>query len=373
MKNPFVTNGYVAPEYFCDREKETKQLVSFLTNGNNVALISPRRIGKTDLIRHVFHQDEIKDHYYTFLIDVYSTRNLSEFVSIFGATILERLKGTGRKAWEQFLGFLTSIKAQIGFDSNGQPSWTVGFGKIDDPMLTLDEIFRYLQQASMPCLVAIDEFQQIAKYAGGENVEATLRTYIQRCSNANFIFSGSQRHMMDEMFTSSARPFYQSVIIYNLQTLPLEKYVEFCKYHFNKCGKVLESDVVPMLYEKFNSTTAYMQKIMNLMFADTPVGGTCKVGMIDDAISTILDISADSYRNLLYQLPDKQKELLEAIAREGEVTDVSSGAFVQRIGFQSSSSVVSALKGLIDKDLVTRNLATYSVCDQFLALYITQR
>ena len=59
MKNPFVTNGYVSPEYFCDREKETAKIVSLLTNENNIALISPRRLGKTDLLRHCFGQPEI--------------------------------------------------------------------------------------------------------------------------------------------------------------------------------------------------------------------------------------------------------------------------------------------------------------------------
>ncbi len=81
MINPFVTNGYVGAEYFCDRVQETSDIVSLLRNGNNLALISPRRYGKTDLIRHCFDQEEIKDKYYTFIIDIYSTKSLAEMVS----------------------------------------------------------------------------------------------------------------------------------------------------------------------------------------------------------------------------------------------------------------------------------------------------
>ena len=80
MNNPFVTNGYVSPKYFCDRETETKDITTLLLNGNNIALISPRRYGKTDLIRHCFSQPEVEEHYYTFIVDIYATRSLREQV-----------------------------------------------------------------------------------------------------------------------------------------------------------------------------------------------------------------------------------------------------------------------------------------------------
>lgn len=83
MNNPFVTNGYVSPKYFCDRETETKDITTLLLNGNNIALISPRRYGKTDLIRHCFSQPEVAEHYYTFIVDIYATRSLRDFVNKF--------------------------------------------------------------------------------------------------------------------------------------------------------------------------------------------------------------------------------------------------------------------------------------------------
>ena len=85
---------------------------------------------------------------------------------------------------------------------NGQPTWGIGLGAITNPSATLDEIFSYLNNAGKPCLIAIDEFQQITKYADDPNIEAALRTHIQRCSNAHFVFSGSHRHLMGAMFTS---------------------------------------------------------------------------------------------------------------------------------------------------------------------------
>ena len=193
--NPFITTGYAGAAYFCDREQETADLTRMLVNGNNVALISPRRYGKTNLIRHCFAQPNIVDNYYTFIIDIYSTKSVADLVYRLGLSILETLKPMGRKTWEKFVAVLASVRQGIGYDSIGNPSWMMSIGDIATPTTTLEEIFYYLEHADKPCIVAIDEFQQITQY-GDELIEATLRTHVQYCTNTHFIFSGSQRHMM---------------------------------------------------------------------------------------------------------------------------------------------------------------------------------
>jgi AAA+ ATPase superfamily predicted ATPase len=187
MKNPFVTNGYAGAEYFCDRVQETEILRELLLNENNIALISPRRIGKTDLIWHVFDNPEIQKNYHCFVVDIYATKNLSDFVNMLGKALVDELRPKGRKAWEKFVTMVASLRSEITFDINGMPVWGVGIGSINNPTVTLDEIFTYLEKADKPCLVAIDEFQQITRY-GDETIEATIRTYVQRCTNAHFIF-----------------------------------------------------------------------------------------------------------------------------------------------------------------------------------------
>lgn len=371
LENPFVTTGYVSAEYFCDREQETADIIRYLKNGNNVALISPRRYGKTDLIRHCFVQKEIADNYYTFIIDIYSTKSVSDMVNRLGRTILESLKPKGRKAIDTFLEFVSSLRAGITFDLAGNPSWTFSVGDISSPASTLEEIFIYLQNAEKPCLVAIDEFQQITKY-GDDNIEAALRTQIQYCSNAHFIFSGSQRHLMGAMFTSPARPFYQSVTIYSLKLLSLEKYSQFCVHHFSACGKQLAPDVVPTLYQRFDGITFYLQRVMNELFSLTPQGAICSRERIDEAIDNILRNSAFIYEDLMYQLPEKQTLVLQAIAKDGKATNLTSGKFVKKHGLLSSSSVKSALPALIDKGLITNELGCYQVYDKFLELWINQ-
>lgn len=370
MNNPFVTNGYAGPEYFCDRVEETKYLTSLLTNENNVALISPRRLGKTDLIRHCFAQEEIKSHYYTFIVDIYATQSLTDLVNLLGRSILETLRSKGRSTWERFIQIVASLRSEITFDINGMPSWSVGVGSISDPSTTLDEIFKYLASADRRCLIAIDEFQQITHYSDNSNVEAALRTHIQRCANANFVFSGSQRHLMGEIFMSASRPFYQSVTIFNLKPIPVDKYQAFASSKYKEAGKQLSDDVVPALFERFNNITSYIQKLMNYMFQATPVGEECTADMIDKGIDFILDLSADTYEAMLYQMPAKQRETLLAIARERVATGVAGSKFVRRHRLTSASAVISAVKGLLEKDFITRERDSYWVYDQFFQLYL---
>ena len=371
IDNPFVTNGYAGPEYFCDRVDETTMLTNLLTNGNNVALMSPRRVGKTDLIRHSFQQENIRDDYYCFLIDIYATNSLHDFVSVFGKSILDALKPKGRKVWEGFLNALLSVRSEISFDINGNPLWGLGVGAMVPPQTTLDEIFAYLAAAEKHCLVAIDEFQQILYYNDHQNVEAALRTQIQKCTNANFIFAGSQRHMMSEMFLSPSRPFYQSVMPMSLDPIPLDRYWAFAEPQFAKNGdRRISYEVVASVYQRFEGITANVQRIMNMLYMLTPKGETCGTEMIDKAIDTYLQLSSAYYSELLRQMPEKQRNVFLAIAAEEKVKSISGGKFVRKYRLPSTSSVVSAVKGLLEKDFVTQNDNVYSVYDRFFQLWI---
>lgn len=369
MKNPFVTNGYAGSEYFCDRVQETAILRELLLNENNVALISPRRLGKTDLIWHLFSAEDIRKNYYCFVVDIYATKNLGDFVNMLGKAVIDELRPKGRGVWEKFINIVSSLRSEISFDMNGMPSWSVGLGAIANPAVTLDEIFTYLNQADRPCLIAVDEFQQITRY-NDETIEATIRTYVQRCTNAHFIFSGSQRHIMDGMFTSPSRPFYQAVTIVNLQPLDLEVYTDFCVGKFAQAGKNLDRDVVSLLYTRFEAVTSYMHRIMNVLYSRTEKGGACVASMVDEAIDFIIRISSDTYESLYYQMPEKQRLLFLAIAREGKARQITGGDFIRRHNLNSASSVDSALGGLLEKDFITKDKDSYSLYDQFFTLWL---
>lgn len=369
--NPFVTSGYAGEEFFCDRKKETKDIVSLLTNGNNLALISPRRIGKTDLIRHCFAQKEIADNYYCFIIDIYSTLCVEDFINKLGKTILEVLKPKGKMIYGRFISFIKSLTTGISYDINGTPSWSVGVGDIKSPSTTLDEIFDYLKNADKPCIVAIDEFQQITKYKDG-NIEADLRTHIQYCSNAKFIFSGSQRHLMGNIFTSPNRPFYQSVTIINLPIIDKPKYLEFCLDNFAKANKKIDVAVIDQLYDDFEGVTFYLQKVMNILFSWTDSRKKCSLEMYYESIDYIINFTAPIYVDLYSQLPEKQRQVMLAICEEGKAKNITSGDFAKKHGLPSPSSVSSAVKGLLERDLITISNGAYMVYDKFFEIWMSR-
>ena len=367
VDNPFITYGYESAEYFCDRNEETNTLTSLLVNGNHVALISPRRMGKTGLLRHCFAQSQMQEKYNIFLIDIYATKNLQDFVFQMGRSIVLRLKTRGRDAIDRFLSFVTSLRTGISFDGQGNASWNLGVGEIKTPSFTLEEIFNYLKESDKRCIVAIDEFQAIADYPE-QNVEEMLRTYVQDCRNAVFVFSGSQKHMMSEMFSSPARPFYQSTSMMFLKPVALPEYEAFAKRHFEKAKKHIADGVVKAIYERFEGTTWYLQKVLNQLFATSD---NVEVDDVDKAVTQIIMQNEEAYKDTLFQLTVRQRDLLVAIGHEGKASRITGMQFVKRHHLSSASSVQKAAQILVEKQLLTHQQGVYEIYDKFLSEWLS--
>ena len=111
-------------KYFCDRKEETRHLLQLLENGNNVSLIAPRRIGKTGLIENLFHLQQVKKDYYTFLIDIYATKNIEEMIAAMGSSMFSSLRLLGTKVMQKFTGILNFTLWHI-IDAMGNPSWNL--------------------------------------------------------------------------------------------------------------------------------------------------------------------------------------------------------------------------------------------------------
>lgn len=369
--NPFVIGKYVSDEFFCDREKDTELVKKQITNGRNMTLIADRRIGKSGLISHVFAQPDIQQDYYTIIVDLFATNSLSEMVSIWGKELYRQVQIQSKSWRDKFFDVLTSLRVGLKYDPvSGMPTFDLGMGDISMPKLTLDQIFDYLEMADKPCVVAFDEFQQIMYYPE-KNIEALLRTYVQRCKKTQFIFAGSRKHMMTEMFLSPARPFYQSTINLGLDLIPLEIYVDFAQKMFKRGEKAIEADAVEEIYNTYHGVTWYLQLLMNEMYYLTPKGGTCTKESIEPAIQNTLRVQESTFLNLLANIPPRQKELLFAIAKAGIAENINSSEFIQKYKLQSSSSIQSALKGLEEKDIVICSVdKKWRIYDTLLEQYI---
>ena len=370
--NPFIVTGKIGPEYFCDRVNESARLVKSIINGNNLVIISPRRMGKTGLIQFCYDKPEISEEYYTFFIDILHTSSLQEFTYLLGRDIYETLLPRSRKMANLFIQTIKSISGKFGFDpTTDLPTFNVELGDINRPEYTLDEIFQYLSNADKPCIVAIDEFQQIAKYSE-RNIEALLRTHIQKSVNSHFIFAGSERHMMQEMFSSSARPFYHSADILELKAIVPEIYIPFIIGHFEKRNRKIAKENVEKVYNLFQGHTYYIQKTFNESFADTLEGEECTLEIIQAAIDNMIASNDTIFREILSNIPEKQKELLYAIAKDGEAEHIMSANFIKRHSLASASSVQSAAKKLLERDIVTEINKVFSVTDRLFAMWINK-
>lgn len=371
IENPFVVGKYVSDEYFCDRKAETEFLKKQIVNGRNVALISERRMGKSGLIQHTFAQKDIQDDFNTFFIDIYATGSLPEFVYMLGKAVFEKLKP--QKTWwfEDFFRIVESLR--IGFKMDpvtGEPELDIGIGDIKKPETTLDEIFLYLEKSGKKNIVAIDEFQQIGEYPQ-KNVEALLRTRIQRCTTTQFIFAGSKKHMMSNMFHSPAKPFYQSVITTGLMPIPVEIYTLFAQELFEERGKKLDAEVAGKVHAAFCGTTWFVQMMMNELFSLTPARGRCTEDMIETAMQNIIQVQEYSYMEILAnRLSARQKQMIQALARDRKATAITSSEYINRHRLGSASSVQAAIRPLIDGDLVTKDDDGYRISDYFFSEWL---
>lgn len=370
LNNPFVIGKYAGEHYFCDREIESNELIDNLLNSRNTVLVSERRLGKTELLCHCLGQKNIAKNYNIFSFDIYATNSFQEFVYVFSKEITKKLKPKGKKIIEKFLNIFTSLRGNFKIDANtGEPSFELSIGDIVSPETTLDEIFSYIDNSEKPCIVAIDEFQQIGKYSES-NVEALLRTKIQHCPNCTFIFAGSEKDMLINMFNSAAKPFYQSATFMQLDKIDFEKYKTFAIGLFEENKKNISEDFVKLAYSKADGVTLYIQMIMNELYSITPKNGCVTQELFDMSFDTLLKKQSFMYVNILSDISIRQKELLFAIAKEGKANEITSGNFIKKYNLKSASSSQASLKGLIDRRLVNKDKDCYLISDRLFRWWL---
>lgn len=366
--NPFLVAGYFSPEYFCDRETETAKIISALDNDRNISLMSPRRLGKTGLIHHVFYNIMKTDtNVACIYFDIFSTQNLNDFVRIFAESVLGKIDEGIEKTMKQFVAYFKSFRPVLTYDSlTGTPEVSV---KIDPENVnsSLQEVFAYLKQSNKRCYIAIDEFQQVANYP--ENgTEALLRSYIQFLPNVKFIFSGSRLHLMNEIFLSAKRPFYQSTQILSLGTVVPDVYFLFAGKHFQENGFKISRECFDYIYAMFEGHTWYIQMILNRLYEYRE--DIISNDLVNYSIRELLEENAYSYQELLNAYSAVQVNLLRAVAKEKIVPQINSGDFISGYRLKNASSVSRSLSKLIENELIYKTEKGYVVYDRFLSIWL---
>lgn len=369
--NPFFLAPHTPSQYFCDREKETADLVQYLENGSNVALISPRRYGKTGLIYHIFDTLKAKkSKYELYYVDIYSSRNADDFIALLAESVSRTLKKeTAVKNFFKAFGRLRPVLSQDPL--SGNPQFSFIFQTDTERRYSLKALLDFLDRRPNKVILAIDEFQQVREYEG-ISMEALLRTYIQPLNNVQFIFSGSKKHMIAEMFTAENAPFYESASVYSIDKIDSGVYAGFIERQFKAQKKSITPEAIDFILEWTRTHTYYTQMLCNRVFQSVKK----EAALVDVLVAadTILKEYTDTFLERRNLLTPKQWNYLIAIAKEGLVTEPTSSAFLQKYHLGAPSTVSRLLNSLLEKELLleTKTLdgSVYCVYNVFFSRWL---
>lgn len=371
--NPFISSGYISPAYFCNRKKETALLTKYMQSGMHVALFAVRRLGKTGLIRHVFHPFANSTKVACIYLDILSTQNLTDFTNQLATAVYNRFppqKSLGKKVMDMVQRFRPTIT----FDElSGTPSVTLTLATKAQKEKTLAQLFSFLDEQKVRVVFAIDEFQQILEYPE-TNTEAILRTQLQQLKNTSFIFCGSNQKMMHELFNSAKRPFFASCIPMNLNPIDEKDYKLFIASKFTEHNRKIDEACLDFICEWTGLHTFYTQFFCYHLFAKQLKRNTLKDAQ--EAATEILQLNESifyQYRNLL---TTAQWNLLKAIAKEERVYQPQSKAFIHKHGLGTPALVKRGMDALLAKEMIYYQTGTevscYQVYDKFLMRWLRQ-
>jgi uncharacterized protein len=364
--NPFLISGYISPEYFCDRENETSRLLNAIDNKRNLTLFSPRRMGKSGLIKHAFYSLDKKKNITTVYTDIMAATSLAEFASILGKAVFTTL-GKNENIIRKLLKQLASLKLKLSIDPlSGEPSISLDVPNAREAGQTLHTIFEYLASQRMNFVVAIDEFQQITSFPE-ENIEAVLRTHIQNINNTCFIFSGSSRHILTEIFALPDRPFYNSTEIMEIGTITPGIYKEFIRNNFRKGSYSISDEALNRIEEITGMHTFYVQFLCNRLYGNrinvTPEH-------VNKTLSEILNENEPVYSNYLRLITPGQFRVLKAIALNCGVENPTSKEFLSDYNLGAASTVSQTIKSLSDKGFILMSANKLQMIDIFFSQWI---
>lgn len=368
--NPFIVSGYSEPNYFCDREQETARVLSAIKNQRHLTIFSLRRMGKTGLIKHVFYQIDKGLEIIPIYLDIMPTVNLVEFTTSFAKAVFSTL-AQKESTIKKLLTGIASLRPTLSYDSiTGNPEVSIKVDGQSEASQSLELVFQYLAQQKKHIVLAIDEFQQIAYYPE-QNVEAELRKHIQQISNVTFIFSGSRKHILSEIFSSPNRPFFNSTEIMAIGKIDTGIYNEFITNQFLKNGKTIAPEALNLVEQFTSMHTYFVQYLCNRLFSENYKNIGCDE--INRMYITILNENESVYSNYMNLLTPFQFRLLRAIAKNKERRGITSKEFIMQHNLGAASSVNTAIKSLLEKDFIYIDDGNYQLLDRFFSGWLAYK
>ncbi|MBI4350999.1 MAG: ATP-binding protein [Elusimicrobia bacterium] len=372
MKNPFHLKALPLSVPFCDREKEMNDLMRYAGNSTNVVLSSPRRYGKTSLIKRV--QDNLAKHgALTIYIDYFGISSIDEFSARFAGavySVVYKEKSLFEKAAKVF----ASLRPIMRPDPETGMAFTVEAAKSKPGGQLLEETLKgfgeFLKSGKISCNVAFDEFQEITELKESKFIEGTLRSYMQDQQNVSYFFVGSRRRILMDMFNDKKRPFYKSAINYVLPALPAEDTAKYLSGLFGKNGKNCPLHVAARIHALTEGYPYYIQKLSYFIFEASK--GSVTEASLHDGFRQMLIEETPLFELMLQALRPRQIALLHAIAKEATKAPFAA-AYLTRHRLGSLGGVQAAIKKLPEMDYLERTPAGWKVVDPIFAHWLRQK
>lgn len=373
--NRFEIYTYKSPEYFCDRNTELSRLIEMFDNQRFTMLYSMRRLGKTGLVHHFHHSLKKRKKTICVYCDMQNTQNDGEFVTKLVSSIFSAIEPTQDKITRRIGRFFSSLRPVLTFDPITQePSLQLNIQSAKEVEVSMHILMKMIGELPYKIQISIDEFQQIATYQQETVIDATIRGYFDLIPNVHFLFCGSQRHLLQGLFSDARKPFFGAVEQMQLQLIDPQIYGEFITHHF-KVGKMrIKEKAVSEILDWTRGHTFYTQYVCNKLYAK----GNKKIGLyeVEYVKNEILYSFEPSYLNLRSILSKNQFKLVQGIAKEGAVSGVSSSTFLSQNGL-AQSSALQALKVLLTKEILYEELNPEGnrimVYDPFFSRWLERR
>lgn len=279
MEKAFVYGMAVEGNNFTDRIKETKRITMDFENGINVILISPRRMGKTSLVKKVITEmksPKVKAVY----MDIYDCRTEYDFYNRFAASVLKATDSRMEQVLENVKKFLVRLTPRISFSPEPNSEFSISLGitpknYAPEEILNLPELIA--AEKGIRIVVCIDEFQQVGEFPGSLEVQKRMRGVWQHQQNVSYCLFGSKKHLMMNIFQSRRMPFYMFGEMIYLDHIPTEYWTPFICSRFEKYGKKISEDYARKICETVDNYSSYVQQLAwNIMAeTDTEVTESC--------------------------------------------------------------------------------------------------
>ena len=370
MNNPFAYSNCVSGKSFCNREKEQKELLQYIESSQNVLLYSHRRYGKSSLIFQVFENiKKAKLKIGTIHVDLYGTTSEKDFITrTFQG--LSQIESNFDRLLKRVTQAVKGVRFQVEVNPmTGNPTFSPSFESVKEDVLLLDlmqVLDEYAKKKKL--VVAFDEFQEISTYSG-DAFEKRLRSCIQQQKNICYIFSGSQQHLLTEMFNTYSRAFYKQAASFPLKKISADHYVSWAKDLFQENKIRLEDDFITYLAKKCENHPMYVQQYLFFLW-DALKQADPTLELIDEIESSIIEKKSLEYMTLWESLTLNQKKTLKlVILNEGK--NLYSVDALKSVDLKTASLVTKTSSSLIKKDVLAKN-GVYAIQDVLFKRWIEQ-